>query len=115
MWPEALVDGVTQFDAIDGGLCECTALAFAEFDAAGNVNVSKFGSANPGAGGFIDIAHNASKLIFAGTFTTGGLSVYARDGVLHIDREGKNKKLVAIDLGSMIAGILGEHVARGTG
>jgi propionate CoA-transferase len=94
MWPEALVDGVTQFDAIDGGLCECTALAFAEFDAAGNVNVSKFGSANPGAGGFIDIAHNASKLIFAGTFTAGGLSVSARDGVLHIDREGKNKKLV---------------------
>src|SRR5690606_2582348 len=64
MWPEALVDGVTQFDAIDGGLCECTALAFAEFDAGGNVNVSKFGAANPGAGGFIDIAHNASKLIF---------------------------------------------------
>jgi len=94
MWPEALVDGVTQFDAIDGGLCKCTALAFAEFDSAGHVNVSKFGTANPGAGGFIDIAHNASKLLFTGTFTTGGLSISARDGVLHIDREGKKKKLV---------------------
>ena len=95
MWPEALVDGVTQFDAIDGGLCRCTALAFAEFDAAGNVNVSKFGAANPGAGGFIDIAHNATKLIFTGTFTAGGLGISAQDGVLRIDKEGKNKKFVS--------------------
>ncbi len=95
MWPEALVDGVTQFDAIDGGLCECTALAFAEFDAGGNVNVSKFGTANPGAGGFIDIAHNAAKLIFTGTFTAGGLSISSEDGVLRIDKEGKSKKFVA--------------------
>lgn len=95
MWPEALLDGVTQFDAIDGGLCECTALSFAEFDAQGKVNVSKFGAANPGAGGFIDIAHNAKKLIFTGTFTAGGLKITAADGVLSIDQEGKNKKLVS--------------------
>ncbi|MGB3289476.1 MAG: CoA-transferase [Burkholderiaceae bacterium] len=95
MWPEALVDGVTQFDVIDGGLCKCTALAFAEFDAGGHVNVSKFGAANPGAGGFIDIAHNAAKLIFTGTFTTGGLKISAQDGVLRIDQEGKKKKLVS--------------------
>jgi len=94
MWPEALLDGVTQFDAIDGGLCECTALSFAEFDAAGNVNVSKFGSASPGAGGFIDIAHNARKAIFAGTFTTGGLAIAVRDGALHIDKEGRTRKFV---------------------
>jgi propionate CoA-transferase len=94
MWPEGVVDGVTQFDAIDGGLCKCTALSFAEFDHSGNVNVSKFGLANPGAGGFIDIAHNAKKLIFAGTFTTGGLSVSFDGKALSIDSEGKNKKFV---------------------
>lgn len=94
MWPEGLVDGVTQFDAIDGGLCECTALSFAEFDAAGHVNVSKFGAANPGAGGFIDIAQNARKLIFAGTFTTGGLTISCDGGKLRIDSEGKNRKFV---------------------
>lgn len=94
MWPEALVDGVTQFDVIDGGLCKCTALSFAEFDASGNVNVSKFGAANPGAGGFIDIAHNAQKLIFTGTFTTGGLAISVLDGRLRIDKEGKKRKLV---------------------
>lgn len=93
--PDAILDGVTQFDAIDGGLCPFTALSFAEFDARGVVNVSKFGSANPGAGGFIDIAQNAKRLIFAGTFTTGGLAVDVVDGQLVITREGKVRKFVS--------------------
>lgn len=93
--PDAILDGVTQFDAIDGGLCPFTALSFAEFDSRGVVNVSKFGSANPGAGGFIDIAQNAKRLIFAGTFTTGGLRCDVADGQLVIQVEGKVKKFVA--------------------
>lgn len=92
--PDALMDGVTQFDAIDGGLCKFAALSFAEFDQAGVVNVSKFGQANPGAGGFIDIAQNAERLVFAGTFTTGGLKTDVRDGKLVIEREGKVRKFV---------------------
>lgn len=92
--PDALMDGVTQFDAIDGGLCKFTALSFAEYDSAGIVNVSKFGKANPGAGGFIDIAQNAERLVFAGTFTTGGLRADVIDGKLVIEREGKVKKFV---------------------
>lgn len=92
--PDAILDGVTQFDAIDGGLCRFAALSFAEFDAEGVVNVSKFGAANPGAGGFIDIAQNAERLIFAGTFTTGGLKADVIDGQLVIEREGKVRKFV---------------------
>ncbi|MFN3169555.1 MAG: acyl CoA:acetate/3-ketoacid CoA transferase [Hyphomicrobiales bacterium] len=92
--PDAILDGVTQFDAIDGGLCPFTALSFAEFDEDGVVNVSKFGKANPGAGGFIDIAQNAQRLIFAGTFTTGGLQCEVHEGKLSIVREGKVKKFV---------------------
>ena len=92
--PEALLDGLAQFDFIDGGNCEFAALAFAQFDAAGNVNVSKFGSFNPGAGGFIDIAHNARELLFAGTFTTAGLQVDTSDKGLNIRGEGKVRKFV---------------------
>ena len=92
--PEALLDGAYMFDFIDGGGCPFTALAFAQIDAAGHVNVSRFGAANPGAGGFIDIAHNAKRLVFAGTLTTGGLEVDGEGGTLTILREGKVSKLV---------------------
>jgi propionate CoA-transferase len=92
--PESLLDGAYMFDFIDGGGCPFTALAFAQIDEAGNVNVSRFGAANPGAGGFIDIAHNAKRLVFAGTLTTGGLDVDGDGGTLNIRREGKMNKLV---------------------
>lgn len=92
--PEALLDGLAQFDFINGGNCKFAALAFAQFDSHGNVNVSRFGTFNPGAGGFIDIAYNARDLIFTGTFTTGGLvTEIAQDG-LSIATEGRVQKFV---------------------
>lgn len=90
--PDAILDGVTQFDVIDGGLCRFAALAFAQFDEKGRVNVSRFGAANPGAGGFIDIAERAERLVFTGTMTTGGLSIAYEDGRTRILKEGKVKK-----------------------
>lgn len=94
MHPEALLDGAAQFDFIDGGGCQLAALAFAQFDAEGVVNVSKFANFNPGAGGFIDIATNTRRLVFTGTFTTGGLEIDVVDGSLRILKEGKSKKFV---------------------
>ena len=91
-YPEALLDGPAQFDFINGGNCKVAALAFAQFDENGNVNVSRFGAANPGPGGFIDIAYNAETLIFTGTFTTGGLEVAYEGGELRIVREGSVRK-----------------------
>lgn len=91
--PDAILDGVSQFDVIDGGLCRFAALAFAQFDAQGRVNVSRFGAANPGAGGFIDIAERAERLVFTGTMTTGGLEIAYEHGRTRIIREGKVRKL----------------------
>ncbi len=92
--PEALLDGAYQIDFINGGGCTFATLAFAQIDAAGNVNVSRFGSVTPGAGGFIDIADNAARLVFAGTLTTGGFKATCEDGRLNIVHEGQVPKFV---------------------
>lgn len=91
---EAMVDCAAHFDFIDGGGCAFAALAFAEVDQKGAVNVSKFGTYAPGAGGFIDIAHNARTLVFTGTFTGGGPQLKIGDGKCVVEKEGKFKKFV---------------------
>jgi propionate CoA-transferase len=89
---EAVIDQNQQFDFYDGGGLDLAVLGMAECDAAGNVNVSRFGPKLAGAGGFINISQTARKLLFAGTFTAGGLEIEARDGTLRIVQEGRARK-----------------------
>jgi propionate CoA-transferase len=90
-----MIDGPSQFDFYSGGGLDIAFLGFGEIDQAGNVNVSKLGGVPVGPGGFIDIAQNARKVVFCGTFDAKGTELEIRTGGLRIVRHGEVVKLVS--------------------
>ena len=94
---DAIIPSPQQFTFFQGGGFDCAFLSFLQIDVAGNVNVSKLAGRpwlTAGVGGFIDITAHGRKLVFSGTFTTGGLELAIEDG-LRIVAEGRLKKLVS--------------------
>jgi propionate CoA-transferase len=91
---EAFVCHPNMFDWYDGGGIDLAFLGLGEVDKFGNVNVSKFNGRPIGCGGFINITTASKKVVFCGTFTTGGLKVTAVDGKVKILQEGNHLKFI---------------------
>jgi propionate CoA-transferase len=91
---EAFVNHPSMFDWYDGGGIDQAFLGMGEVDKYGNVNVSKFDNRPIGCGGFINITTASKKVVFCGTFTTGGIKATATDGKIKIIQEGKRKKFM---------------------
>lgn len=90
----AMLDAATQFDFYGGGGLDIAFLGFGEFDAHGNVNVSRLGGVTVGPGGFIDIAQNAKKVVFCGTLAAKGVKLQTGDGQMRVLQQGAVRKLV---------------------
>lgn len=92
--PEAIMRSTDQFDYYSGGGADIAFLGAGECDAVGNVNVSQLGGDVVGPGGFVDISQGAKRVVFCGTFETGGLRVATAKRSLSIEKYGRIPKFV---------------------
>jgi propionate CoA-transferase len=92
--PAAIIRHDDQFSFYNGGGVDLSVLGFAEIDAAGAINVSRFGTTFTGGGGFIDICARTKQLVFCGMFDAGG-KVELKNGKITVAAPGKAQKLVS--------------------
>ena len=91
---DAILPSIEQFDYYSGGGIDVTFLGMGEADSCGNVNVSHLGGNLIGPGGFIEIAQNAKKVVFCGTFDAQGTKLHWTGDRLEIVQPGKVRKFV---------------------
>ncbi|MBI4056161.1 MAG: acyl CoA:acetate/3-ketoacid CoA transferase [Elusimicrobia bacterium] len=93
--PEVILRADDQFAFYNGGGLDVTFLGFAQIDQEGNVNVSRFSGNLVGCGGFLDITQHTKKVVFCGTFNSGGLQISLMNSKLNILRQGAHRKFIS--------------------
>lgn len=91
---DAIVPSLDQFEFYSGGGIDVTFLGMGEMDQHGNVNVSHLNGNLIGPGGFVEIAQNAKKVVFCGTFDAKGSKVNVTPDAVTIQKAGEIPKLV---------------------
>lgn len=110
---QASFDSGAQFDWYDGGGLDLAVLSFAQVDAVGNVNVSRFGRRMAGIGGFVNISQGAKRVVFVGTFEAGTPPEFDGDGGIRIIGSGTQKfveQVEQISFSGSLAAELGKQV-----
>lgn len=91
---DAIIPSLDQFEFYSGGGIDVTFLGMGEMDEKGNVNVSHLNGNLIGPGGFLEIAQNAKKVVFCGTFDAKGSKVSVTPDGISIVEHGEIPKLV---------------------
>ena len=91
---DAIMDSEFMFRFYERGGLDITFLGVGEADAAGNINVSKFGKEWMAPGGFNSITDKTRRIVFCTSLTAGGLEVGMENGALKIISEGRHKKFI---------------------
>ena len=90
----SVYDMANQFDLYNNGGLDICFMGAVEVDGQGNVNAHRGEGFFSGIGGFANITAKTPTVIFCMTFTTKGLEVTNKKGVVTIEREGSIPKFV---------------------
>ena len=90
----SVYDMANQFDLYDNGGLDICFMGAVEVDRFGNVNAHRGDSFFSGIGGFANITARTPTVVFCLTFTTKGLEVSNKKGVVAIEKEGSIPKFV---------------------
>jgi propionate CoA-transferase len=92
--PQAILRAPDVFALYHAGLLDLAVLSAAEVDREGNANVSRFGDAMPGPGGYVDITGCTRSLVLLVALTAGGTRLEVADGGLRVAAEGRIPRFV---------------------
>lgn len=92
--PTCILRSEDVFALYHSGQLDLAILSAAEVDAVGNANVSRFGEAMPGPGGYIDITAGTQDILLLAPLRAGGARVEVAGERLVVAREGRVPRFV---------------------